>query len=122
MSGFYYVATPYSKYEGGLDAAFREACRVTAELVRRGLKVYSPIAHTHPIAYAGKIDPLDHKIWLPLDEPLMRAAEGLYVVEMPGWEESYGIAHEVEVFKGQGKPVVNLTWPELKERVPDPRA
>lgn len=48
-----YLATPYSKFEGGLEAAFRAAAEVAAKLVRQGESVYSPICHTHPIAIYG---------------------------------------------------------------------
>lgn len=108
---FWYVATPYSKYPGGLDAAFEEACRATAHLVRQGVKVYSPIAHTHPVAKYGEIDPYSHDIWLPVDRPFMDTAEGLIVVKMTGWDESYGISQEIKVFEAAGKPIKYMEWP-----------
>ena len=112
--GFWYLATPYSKWADGLDAAFREAARVAGEMLKRGEVVYSPIAHTHPIAIEGKIDPLDHSIWLPFDGAMMRAAEGIYVVQMPGWDKSKGIAHEIEAFREMGKPLRFVRWPSLE--------
>src|SRR5436309_1862842 len=59
----YYLATPYSKYPRGLTAAFEDAANLAARLLQVGFRVYSPIAHTHPLAVYGKIDPLDHAIW-----------------------------------------------------------
>lgn len=104
-----YLATPYTKYkDGDIDAAFRDAAKLAAQLLRAGIKVYSPIAHTHPIAIHGKIDPLDHKIWLPFDEAMMDACDVLIVAEMEGWRESKGIAHEVAVFKLAAKPIFHL--------------
>src|SRR5690349_3193682 len=108
--GFYYVATPYSKYPHGLEAAFHEACRVTAKLLRDGERVYCPIAHTHPVATAGDIDPLDHELWLAADRPLMDAATGLIVVKMPGWQDSRGVAAEIEVFRAAGKRIRYFDW------------
>lgn len=105
--GFWYLATPYSKYAAGLDAAWHKACEGAAALLRAGVPVYSPIAHTHPIALAGDIDPLDHALWLPADEPMMYAACGLVVYEMDGWRDSYGIGVEIETFRRLGKPVVH---------------
>jgi nucleoside 2-deoxyribosyltransferase len=103
-----YLATPYSKYAGGLDAAFRDAAKLAALLLRAGVKCYSPIAHTHPIAVHGKVDPLDHSIWLPFDEAMMRAADVLLVAEMDGWKESKGVLHEINFFATAGKPVFYL--------------
>jgi hypothetical protein len=115
MTSFVYVATPYSKYDGGIEAAWLEACKVTADLLRRGICAYSPIAHTHPIAIYGRIDPLDHDIWLPFDAAMMDAATECYVIEMPGWHQSKGVLHEIERFKSQGKPVRHFQWPSLRE-------
>ncbi|HCE08748.1 MAG TPA: hypothetical protein DEQ40_09145 [Oxalobacteraceae bacterium] len=110
---FVYVATPYSKYDGGLDAAFVEACKATAELIRRGIAAYSPIAHTHPVAIHGCIDPLDHDRWMALDAAMMDAASELYVIKMPGWDQSKGVAIEIETFRAAGKPIRFLSWQTL---------
>lgn len=103
-----YLGTPYTKFPGGIEAAFVAACELTARLLRAGVKVYSPIAHTHPVAIHGSIDPLDHKIWLPFDEAIMRKADAMAVAELPTWASSYGIAHEIGVFVGAGKPVIHI--------------
>jgi hypothetical protein len=54
-----YLATPYSKFSGGINMAFVEASIFAARLLALGVKIYSPIAHTHPLAIYGNIDPLD---------------------------------------------------------------
>lgn len=104
-----YLATPYSKYKGGnLDLAFQDAAALAASLLIEGIKVYSPIAHTHPLAVYSHLDPLDHAIWLPFDEAMMEAADALIVAHMDGWEESFGIAHEIKKFAADGKPIFDL--------------
>ncbi len=105
---FFYLATPYSKYPGGLDAAFELACVNAALLIREGVRTYSPIAHTHPIAKHGGIDPYDHSIWLPADEPFMRKACGLIVLRAESWEDSYGIKVEIAEFQKDGKPIIYM--------------
>jgi hypothetical protein len=105
---FHYLATPYSKYPDGLEAAFRLACEQTAFLIRHKVRVYSPIAHTHPVAIHGGIDPYDHAIWLPADAPFMAAAHGLIVLRAASWEISRGIAAEIEEFQAAGKPIIYM--------------
>ena len=111
MKGFFYLATPYSAHPDGFETAFQEACLATAELIRAGIPVFSPIAHTHPVAKAGRMDLADHTIWLPADQPMMDAAVGVIVVRMPGWDKSRGIAHEIETFRTAGKPVLYIDPP-----------
>lgn len=113
----YYLATPYTKYPQGIEQAFIDASKLAARLIQSGLSVYSPIAHTHPIAIHGGIDPLDHKIWLPFDNAMMKAATFLLVAHMPGWEESYGIGEEIKFFKAMGKPIYDLD-PETLQAIP----
>ena len=100
-----YVATPYSKYPGGTQAAFEDASAYAGRLLKAGVTVFSPIAHSHPLAVFGGIDGLNHDFWLGFDETFMRASDALCVVEMDGWEESHGVAREISFFRKQMKPV-----------------
>lgn len=108
MSGFYYLATPYSRFPGGIDAAFRLACEASGLLLKARVPFYCPIAETHAIAMACGVDPLDHSIWLTHDEPLMEAASGLIVLMADTWEESYGISVEIAAFRAAGKPILYM--------------
>lgn len=103
-----YLATPYSKYADGIENAFRDAARLAGALLKTGVNVYSPICHTHPIAIYGRIDPLDHAIWLPFDQLMMDRCDNLIVAHMDGWEESKGVAYEIEYFRKAGKPIHDL--------------
>ena len=110
IEGYWYLATPYSKYPDGQEAAFVEASKARAHFVKNGIRAFSPIVHAHPVAVHGGLDLLDHDIWLPDDEPYMHGAHGLVVVMMRGWEDSYGIGEEIKVFKAAGKPVHRMPW------------
>ena len=109
-----YLASPYSKYPTGQENAFVEIAAIAGKLLLHGVRFYSPICHTHPIARYGNIDPLDHKIWLPFDEAIMGVCDALVVAKMPTWGKSYGIGHEMGVFQKAGKPVYFLD-PEKME-------
>ena len=116
----FYLASPYSKYPGGPERAHEVVCRIAGQLVKEGVAVFCPIAHTHPIATFGHIDLYSHDIWLPVDEPLMRACDAMLIVEMAGWQESYGIAKEIEFFVEAEKPVWRLSlkdWHVLPYRL-----
>lgn len=107
-SKLWYMASPYSGFHLGIEAAFICACEVAADLLLRGVTVYSPIAHTHPIAIHGAIDPLSHEIWMPFDEVMMRVCDGLIIVCLKGWEQSKGVEMELQSFMQMGKPIFYL--------------
>lgn len=103
-----YLATPYSKYPFGIEAAFQDAANLAGILLREGVKLYSPITHGHPISTYGGIEAMNHDFWIPFDESMMRASEALLIAMMLGWEESRGISHEVDFFLQADKPVFYL--------------
>ena len=102
--GYWYMATPYSKWHAGIDDACKQACLCAGSFITRGVHVYSPIAHTHPIALACEMDPLDHKIWLPADKPMFHGAHGLLVMALRGWHQSFGIQEEISWARDHNKP------------------
>ena len=105
--GFAYLASPYSHADAEVrEWRFREACRVAAELMQHGQVVFSPITHSHPIAEA-KPGPwaVDHDFWLRQDAPYLEACMKLYVLALPGWEQSRGVAHEIARARERGIPV-----------------
>lgn len=106
VGGIVYLASPYTKYPAGLDAAWRGVCEAAAELIRGGLSIYSPIAHSHPIALYGGIDPKDHALWMTQCHAMMRAASSCIVLKMPGYKESIGVNMEIEYFDKAGKPII----------------
>ena len=104
--GYWYVASPYSKYHAGIMAAYSATLREVVRLVKSGASVFSPIIHSHPIAIRGGIDALDVNFWVSFDRPMMETAKGCIVLQLDGWDKSTGVAHEIEYFRKAGKPVV----------------
>jgi hypothetical protein len=114
---FWYLASPYSVYRFGLEAAFILAAQQRGLLLTAGVAVFSPIVHSHPIAMICNIDPLDHSIWLPSERPILDSASGLIMLKAEGWEKSFGMNKEREAFELAGKPIIymdlNIIPPEL---------
>lgn len=103
--GVYYLATPYSNWPLGHDAAAREAAMVTTRLQNSGFVVYSPIVHSHQLCMVDRsqlhptLDHLSHEYWLAIDRVHVESACGLIVACMPGWDESRGVKQEVGWFR-----------------------
>ncbi len=102
---YWYLGSPYSLFPDGMDAAWQLACREAGRLAAARIPAYSPVAHSHPCALAAGLDPLDHELWMALDEPMMAAARGLVVLMAEGWESSKGVALEIAAFEAAGKPI-----------------
>lgn len=103
-----YLSTPYSKYEAGINAAFKEASRIAGRLAIAGVKVYCPIAASHAMSIYAGIDPKDHEFWMRFDEPFMNLSGAIVVARMKGWQVSDGVAEEIDRFEKADKPVFFL--------------
>lgn len=108
-----YLATVYTSYPDGIEAAHIAACTIAARLIEQKINIYSPIAHTHPIAIHGDLDPLDHGYWMDFDAAIIRKSDALLIAQMREWERSKGIALEVTAFLEQGKPIFYLDPADL---------
>ena len=61
-----YLASPYTHSDASVrESRFDAACKATAELVRSGQVVFSPIAHGHPLVRFGL--PIDWDYWARFD-------------------------------------------------------
>ena len=112
--GLWYLASPYSKYPAGREQAFRDVSRVALELIERGVNVFAPIAHSHPIETAGTATQ-SPDFWLKLDEQFMKNCVGMIVACLPGWEASYGVNYELRHFAEAEKPIILLDAAPLLE-------
>ena len=100
-----YLASPYSSPVPAVrEARFRLVCRKAAELMRAGHKIFSPIAHTHPIAVAGEL-PLGFDFWSEYDREFLEFCDEVWVLCLDGWEESKGVAAEIDIATKLGKPI-----------------
>ena len=92
-----YLASPYS--DG--DAKVRQdradvVSKVAGLLLHKGYIVFSPISHSHPIALVCKM-PTDWKFWETFCKAYLSVAHKLFVLTVPGWEQSVGVRKEMEI-------------------------
>jgi hypothetical protein len=109
---YWYLATPYKLYPCGKQEAYEAALEQTAFLLSRGIPVYSPIVHNHPLSLHRELlhKDGDFDFWVKtVDVPLMEGAGGLLVCTLESWERSKGIAFEIDCFFKLRKPVIRFS-------------
>ena len=105
-----YLASPYSDDNPAVRGyRFLEVCRAAAKMMREGQHVFSPIAHSHPIAQFGL--PGDWLYWEAFDRWFIERCEKVVVLMLPGWKESRGVRAEIRIAEELGKPVEYLEVP-----------
>lgn len=108
MSGFWYLASPYSHPTASVrEARYRLAEAATAWCLRQMIWIYSPIVHCHEMAFRYSF-PTDAKYWEDYNYTMLEAAQGLIVLLIDGWKDSKGIAGEVGFALANAKVVREL--------------
>lgn len=92
-----YLASPYSDPDPAIRQQRYEAvCKAAGELIRRGHVVYSPIAHSHHLSEVCNL-PENWEFWRRQDTAMLKLADELWVLDLPGWRESVGVRAEMNV-------------------------
>lgn len=92
--GYIYLASPYSSPDPKVRTQrFLAAERLVADHLRQGVTLYSPIVYCHEIACRYHL-PFDVSFWWTHNENMLKSATELWVYDLPGWEDSKGVARE----------------------------
>lgn len=105
---YWYLASPYTRYPGGREAAYKLALENTALLMRAGVPVFSPIVHTYPLEIDAGLRDFEHKDWMNVDRPMFEAAKGGIILRGDGWTRSTGMQQEIGYFHMFSKPVIYM--------------
>lgn len=91
-----YIASPYSHPDPAVrDARHLAVMSFTAKIMRQGQVPFSPIVHCHDIAIRFGL-PGDFSFWQRYNFEMLRLATTLYILCLPGWEESIGVRAEFQ--------------------------
>ncbi len=110
-----YLASPYSSKSSvesvrRAEEAWRydEVCRHAAQYVLEGYVIFCPIAHSHPLRRFGADG--DWYSWADTDYTFLRCSKELWVLQLPGWEESTGVREEMKYFRKLIRPIFGIPW------------
>jgi len=106
-----YLATPYSHPSPRVrELRFRASARIAGELMKMGWRVFAPIAMTVPIEEEIGNHLMDW--WLEHDYAFATNCSLLVVGQLPGWDKSIGVKHEIVWFKKMRKPIAyyDVQW------------
>jgi hypothetical protein len=101
-----YLASPLSHPDPAvLEARFRAVCHAASRLMQEGNIIFAPIVHSFPIVTNVPGTPWTYEFWLKQDFALLDVCAELWVLRLPGWVYSHGIAAEIKHAEAHRKPI-----------------
>ena len=113
-SGFIYLASPYTHPDPAVMAQrYSLTLGLTTRLLIDGLPVFSPIVYGRQMERD-----LGHtfEAWQSINDAMIHAASDFAIFRLPGWEQSRGIAHEVDLWRR-----VKRSEPKIFYELGDPK-
>lgn len=90
-----YLACPYAHPDEEVRLSRVRAATETAfDFFKRGISVFSPLTHNAPLVNMRIGNGWEGK-WEGFDLGMLSRAQKLYVLTLPGWENSYGVQAEI---------------------------
>jgi len=111
---FIYLASPYTHPRATVrHDRYLKVRETTATLLKKEIHVYSPIVHCHDLAVAHNL-PKEFDFWCKYNKAMLSEAVALWVLQIPGWEDSKGVKWEIMQAHKLNIPVKTISYP-LKE-------
>jgi hypothetical protein len=107
-----YLASPYSDPNPAVRENRYIVTRVfTLWALEQPLPMFSPSVYGHEFgAQLGYV----FEAWQTLNDAMVRACEQVWVLRLDGWDKSRGVAHEIELARSLGKPILYVDPIEVK--------
>lgn len=105
-----YLASPYTNSDRAiLIANYEKISEVAAKLIEEGNMVYAPVSYGHNLCNF-RVLPTNWEFWMDLCFNFLTRCDKMVICMIPGWEESKGIAAEIEICKEHNIPIEYLEY------------
>lgn len=114
-----YLASPYSHSDPEvIEQRHTRVLFAAVKLLEAGNHVFSPIVYSYSLVRNGHINwedgvPGAWLAWKELDENFIDRCDVLGVLMLPGWEESAGVAAEIDYAEQRGMYIIYYNPEEL---------
>lgn len=110
MKPLTYLAVPYTHENPQIrEWRFNKANEAAAYLMKKGLLVFSPISHSHPIAVTSGL-PTDWEYWKKFCNAYLSHCNKIIILMLEGWEESVGVQNEIKIAEEYGIEIEYLKF------------
>ncbi len=108
--GLYYLALPYQGTEEEKKYRTELSLKAVTEFLRQGIHVFAPLNYVNKIVEELAFTSLEKRreIVLPYLLDFLRVSKGMVVINIDGWENSWGVQQEMKFCHEMQIPVYNM--------------
>lgn len=101
-----YLASPYSpRFAEVRNQRYQEAVKAAAVLAKQGVPCYCPVAFWHNVALSQAL-PTTADFWWAQNKKMMDVCTQAWVLTLPDWERSAGLAEEIAYLRSIKQTVI----------------
>ena len=105
---YIYLGSPYSdKSKLVQHTRYLQVSKVVADMLCKGVHVYSPIVHCHELAKRFRM-PGDFDFWQGYNYAMLEQASHFHVLELDGWNDSKGLKSEIKFALRKAIPIIQV--------------
>ena len=106
-----YLASPHTHTNLGVrEDRYKAALHCVSYFLERGFWMFSPIVHCHNLPMNQDENTIKWETWAEFDTETVTRMDEVWVLMIPGTEESKGVKAEVKIARLQGKKIFTV-WP-----------
>lgn len=101
-----YIGSPYTHEDPGImELRYQKVLKATADLLKEGYHVVSPVVHCHPLALKFTLPP-HFDFWREYNLKILSKCDILLVLNMEGYLYSKGLKGEYDFAQKNGIKVI----------------
>lgn len=103
-----FISSPFSSpFPATQQERYERVMEFTSIMLSSGYQVFSPIVYCVPMAARFKL-PGDADYWAKFNIEFLRNCEAMFLLQLPGWDQSKGIQLELRIAKMLFIPVIHF--------------
>jgi hypothetical protein len=100
-----YIGSPFSHSSAEvMKERHDRVFAYSANLMLQGVVCFSPIVYGWPFFSRGHA-PANFEWWIDFNDHMLLSSFEVQVLQLPGWQDSRGLAHEIDLASRHGIPV-----------------
>lgn len=105
---YIYIGSPYTdKSKLVQHKRYLQVSEVVADMLCKGVHVYSPIVHCHELAKKFRL-PGDFDFWCKYNYAMLEQASHFHILELDGWNDSKGLKAEIKFALSKAIPILRV--------------